>query len=549
MPTSIIKTNGDYKIQAFQGGRITLDAGASGTITVIGNLDITGNLTAITTINTTITDNILTVNQGESGNGIHAGQAGMAMSRGTNFYGDAYMVFDESQLWPDPVTNTTRNGAFVFKTFAGGLNGIRTTSIGTNGYNLNLINAGNGVISVSGTVNYETHVTDDDHIPNKKYVDDEVTALYNTLRSTEIYTSNDDQSTSTSTGSLHVPGGAGIAKDMFLGGQLNVAGAINTFSNSTVSTTTSTGAVVITGGLGVGGQATINNASITASTASTTTGTGALIVAGGAGISGQATINNASITATTLSTSTTTGALTVAGGVGIAGTATIDSVLVTSNTASTTTSSGALIVNYGVGIGGQATINNVSITANTASTTTGTGALLVTGGVGVSGQLNVGGSTNIFSGGTASTSTTTGTIVVTGGVGVSGQLTVNNLSISANTASTTTSSGALVVTGGVGIGGQATINNISATANTSSTSITTGTVVVTGGVGISQNLYVGGYSELVYQASDPSSDSTGVKIYSKNVDTGVTGIYFINNSTSGELVSKAKALAYSLVFG
>ena len=39
-----------------------------------------------------------------------------------------------------------------------------------------LINAGTGVISVSGTNAYENQVTDDDDIPNKKYVDVQIAA-------------------------------------------------------------------------------------------------------------------------------------------------------------------------------------------------------------------------------------------------------------------------------------------------------------------------------------------------------------------------------------
>ena len=46
-----------------------------------------------------------------------------------------------------------------------------------------MINSGSGVVSVTGTNNYESNVTDDDHIPNKKYVDDEiVTALTSTFQ-------------------------------------------------------------------------------------------------------------------------------------------------------------------------------------------------------------------------------------------------------------------------------------------------------------------------------------------------------------------------------
>lgn len=44
-------------------------------------------------------------------------------------------------------------------------------TIGTN-VDLNVQPNGTGVISVSGTTNYEDNVTDDDDIPNKKYVDD-----------------------------------------------------------------------------------------------------------------------------------------------------------------------------------------------------------------------------------------------------------------------------------------------------------------------------------------------------------------------------------------
>ncbi len=131
-----------------------------------------------------------------------------------------------------------------------------------------------------------------------------------------------------------------------------------TFVRSTASTTTTTGAVVVTGGVGVGGQATINNASITASTASTTTGTGALVVTGGLGVGGQATINNASITASTASTTTSSGALIVTGGLGVGGQATINNASITSTTANSTTTNGALVVAGGVGIGGQLTVTN-----------------------------------------------------------------------------------------------------------------------------------------------------------------------------------------------
>ena len=76
-----------------------------------------------------------------------------------------------------------QDGLFVFKNIANTTIGIRTVAIDTNGGDLYLINEGTGVISVTGTNNYEGSVTDDDHIPNKKYVDDEiVTALTSTFQ-------------------------------------------------------------------------------------------------------------------------------------------------------------------------------------------------------------------------------------------------------------------------------------------------------------------------------------------------------------------------------
>jgi len=54
---------------------------------------------------------------------------------------------------------------------------------------------------------------------------------------------------------------------------------------------------------------------------------------------------------------------------------------------------------------------------------------------------------------------------------------------------------------------------------------------------------------MMYQTSTPTADTGGVTVYTKNSDLSNTGIYYVNSNTSGELVSKRKALAYSIVFG
>jgi len=160
----------DYIIKVQPGGSITLDTGASqGEVIFTGNFTVDG------------TDNIITVNYGETGAGVTLGTAGIRVDRGT--FSDAQVIFDETPTWTDPITDTTIQGLWTFKKANGELTAIQTVAINTNGGDLNLINSGTGVISVTGTNNYEDNLTDDDHIPNKKYVDDEiVSALTNTFQ-------------------------------------------------------------------------------------------------------------------------------------------------------------------------------------------------------------------------------------------------------------------------------------------------------------------------------------------------------------------------------
>lgn len=102
--------------------------------------------------------------------------------------------------------------------------------------------------------------------------------------------------------------------------------------------------------------------------------------------------------------------------------------------------------------------------------------------------------------------------------------------------------------------------------STISTDIYTGALVVAGGLGVGDNLNVAGdiaandsnlsgnlsvtgTSLLKFQGSDPTADSGGVIIYTKDSDLGASGVYFVNNTTQGQLISKSKALAYSIIFG
>ena len=99
--------NGDYRIRVKPGGNIILDTvnsipGSYGYVTILGNLDVQGAITYIESTNTRITDNILDLNYGQTGNGVDpagvfdlARQSGIRIKRGN--YSDALFVFKENQ--------------------------------------------------------------------------------------------------------------------------------------------------------------------------------------------------------------------------------------------------------------------------------------------------------------------------------------------------------------------------------------------------------------------------------------------------------------------
>ena len=181
---SVKRYSSDHKIKVPSGGQITLDTGTNtGLVFITGNLNVQGDVTTITTTNLDIEDNIITLNKGEIGSGVSEIVSGIEIDRGTATLGNARLVWDESETWLNPATSLTQNGLFAFRTINGGINGIQTNSIDTNGNDLYLINNGLGVISVTGTTNYEEQVLDytgaltvieDDTIPNIRAVVDKI---------------------------------------------------------------------------------------------------------------------------------------------------------------------------------------------------------------------------------------------------------------------------------------------------------------------------------------------------------------------------------------
>lgn len=178
------------------------------------------------------------------------------------------------------------------------------------------------------------------HNNENAYIGQDLTVIGDINNNGVLYQNNELNSSSTSTGSVILAGGAAIAKDLYVGGTLHGGGitpfdntAVLNLTNTTGSSSTSTGALTVNGGVGikndlyVGG--TIHGGGITPfdptavinltnTTGTTSVSTGALTVKGGVAIDNDVNLSGTfNMTNTTNSTSILTGALTVKGGVGI----------------------------------------------------------------------------------------------------------------------------------------------------------------------------------------------------------------------------------------
>jgi hypothetical protein len=193
-----LQINGDYNIKTKTGAKIVLDTGTvvgedstvtyPGAIEIIGNLNVKGNTTTITSSDLEIVDRILTLNKGEAGPGVTQRFSGIEIDRGlaqpledSSLSGKAAFVYDEQdspQLGSEAgswiIAFGTESG-YSFQDSNLKLRRILTDPLTDDG-NLTLIANGLGVVSVAGTTNYETQVIafGNDALTNKKYVDDAI---------------------------------------------------------------------------------------------------------------------------------------------------------------------------------------------------------------------------------------------------------------------------------------------------------------------------------------------------------------------------------------
>jgi len=169
-----LQVNGDYNIKAAEGSRITLDTGAAtagGEVRITGNLVVEGETVTVEATELAVEDNIIILNNGETGAGVTLNYSGVQIDRGTEL--DVALLYDDiNDTWVLASSATIPN-ALNYSESNLKLRRILTDSATDTG-DLTLIGTGTGVVKVIGTVNYENQVTHDDDVPNKKYVDDSI---------------------------------------------------------------------------------------------------------------------------------------------------------------------------------------------------------------------------------------------------------------------------------------------------------------------------------------------------------------------------------------
>lgn len=169
--SQVLQTNGNYTIKTSLNGDIILNTGPNvGRVIVTGDLVIQGDTTTVNAADLFVEDNIITLNSGETGNGVTKGYAGIEVDRGT--VDNASFVYNEAtDTW---LIAQGQNGSYSFTEgnlklrrllFADATGGIPVAP------ELIIVNAGGGALRVSGRTEYEDYVLDDNDIPNKKYVD------------------------------------------------------------------------------------------------------------------------------------------------------------------------------------------------------------------------------------------------------------------------------------------------------------------------------------------------------------------------------------------
>lgn len=171
-------SSGDYRLKVQSGGKIYIDTGTqTGETIITGNLTVLGTTTTIESTNASIKDNVIVLNDGQTGDsGISLITSGLRIDRGqryleqlhgvgspqVDFY-DAELLFDETVSHYDPQLDAQVNGTFVFKTDDEIYSGIKIASIaGPDGYDFSfdLQNSSN----LLRVINQDTYADDTGYV-------------------------------------------------------------------------------------------------------------------------------------------------------------------------------------------------------------------------------------------------------------------------------------------------------------------------------------------------------------------------------------------------
>lgn len=163
----------------------------------IGNVDFNNVSNTPTTLaGYGITDAVstdgptLTINSAETGTGVAGNISGIKIERG--ILQNVEMVYDESIIWIDPNTQTTSQGpdlqgpgygSFRLSSSSGDTLALRVANI-NNSNSIYFEPGGLGTLRLGGSIapaGYVSRMTDDNDIPNKKYVDDALTNKISTV--------------------------------------------------------------------------------------------------------------------------------------------------------------------------------------------------------------------------------------------------------------------------------------------------------------------------------------------------------------------------------
>lgn len=182
-------SQGDYIVQT--SGEIKLSPGS--TVTIDGNLTVTGTTTSVSSDNTTLKDNIIVLNSGQTGSSISLGSSGIQIDRGKLLNNPiaARILFDET-VEHAPYGNTNV-GSFVLDTATETtpgtwertlsnlqVNAIELNTVATNGsgitFNLRDTNTVLSIAVDAESTPYHERLSSPDQIPNINYVTNYVAA-------------------------------------------------------------------------------------------------------------------------------------------------------------------------------------------------------------------------------------------------------------------------------------------------------------------------------------------------------------------------------------